>query len=72
MGGHIERFCALESASFDPAAKEWTLKIQGEIKCEYVVNAAGYRAQVGQMWATAGANGQHEPPVPSDRPCARS
>ena len=51
MGGHIERFCALESASFDPTAKEWTLKTtQGEIKCEYVVNAAGYRAQeVGQM-----------------------
>ena len=51
LGAHIERFCALESASWDAAAKEWTLKTdKGEIKCEYVVNAAGYRAQeVGAM-----------------------
>lgn len=51
LGAHVERFCALEGAHFDRQAQEWTLQTtKGELKCEYVVNSAGYRAQeVGQM-----------------------
>ncbi|MGY8669312.1 FAD-dependent oxidoreductase, partial [Bradyrhizobium sp. UFLA05-109] len=50
MGARIIRFCAVTGARRD--ASEWVIATEkGEIRCEYVVNAAGYRAQeVGRMF----------------------
>ena len=50
MGAHIERFCPVTAARW--TGTEWVLTTpKGEIRCEYVVNAAGYyAAQVGQMF----------------------
>ncbi|MBS3647613.1 FAD-dependent oxidoreductase [Pseudaminobacter sp. 19-2017] len=50
LGATIVRFCPVNSARRENG--EWVLTTaQGEIRCEYVVNAAGYRAQeVGRMF----------------------
>ncbi|GMG82313.1 FAD-dependent oxidoreductase [Paralimibaculum aggregatum] len=50
LGGRIIRFCAVTGVRRDSA--EWVIETEkGEIRCEYVVNAAGYRAQeVGAMF----------------------
>jgi dimethylglycine dehydrogenase len=50
MGAKIVRFCAVTGVRRD--GDEWVISSQkGEIRCEYVVNAAGYRAQeVGRMF----------------------
>ncbi len=44
LGARIVRFCAVTGARREHG--EWVLETgQGDIRCEYVVNAAGYRAQ---------------------------
>ena len=50
LGAQIVRFCGVTGADWD--GREWTVHTdKGDIKCEYVVNAAGYRAQeVGRMF----------------------
>ena len=50
MGAHIERFCPVEAVR--RIGDEWVLTTpKGEIRCEKVVNAAGYYArQVGKMF----------------------
>ena len=49
MGAKIVRFCPATGVSWD--GKEWTVETeQGSIKCEYVVNAAGYYAQRVAEW----------------------
>ncbi len=50
LGARIIRFCPVEGVRRD--GDDWVLTTpQGEIRCEYVVNAAGYRAQeVGRMF----------------------
>lgn len=51
LGATIVRFCPATGASWDAAAKQWTVHTeQGDITCEYVVNAAGYRAQEVGQW----------------------
>ena len=49
-GAHIERFCPVTGARREGG--EWVLETpKGEIRCEYVVNAAGYYAQqVGRLF----------------------
>ena len=50
MGARIERFCSVTGVRRD--GNEWVIATnKGEVRCEYVVNAAGYRAQeVGAMF----------------------
>ncbi len=50
MGAKIVRFCPVTEARRDNG--EWVLTTpKGDIRCEYVVNAAGYRAaEVGRMF----------------------
>lgn len=50
MGAKIVRFCPVTGVRREN--DEWVIETeQGEIRCEYVVNAAGYRAQeVGRMF----------------------
>jgi dimethylglycine dehydrogenase len=50
MGAKIIRFCPVTDARREN--DEWVIETEkGEIRCEYVVNAAGYRAQeVGKMF----------------------
>ena len=50
MGAKIIRFCPVSGVRRENG--EWVIATaQGEIRCEYVVNAAGYRAQeVGRMF----------------------
>ncbi|WP_274628470.1 GcvT family protein [Arvimicrobium flavum] len=50
LGARIVRFCPVTSVSRDK--DEWIVSTpQGDIRCEYVVNAAGYRAgEVGKMF----------------------
>ena len=50
MGARIIRFCPVTGVRRENL--EWVVETgQGEIRCEYVVNAAGYRAQeVGRMF----------------------
>lgn len=50
LGAKIVRFCPVTGASRDK--DEWVIATtQGDIRCEYVVNAAGYRAaEVGRMF----------------------
>ena len=51
LGAHIERFCPATGASWDEKQKQWTVHTkQGDIVCEYIVNAAGYRAQEVGQW----------------------
>ena len=51
-GARIIRFCPVTAVSRDEAKDEWCLTTpQGQIKCQYVVNAAGYRAaELGRMF----------------------
>ncbi|MEP3056026.1 FAD-dependent oxidoreductase [Ascidiaceihabitans sp.] len=53
-GGHIERFCPI--IGLDRDGDEWIVKTEkGDIRCEKVVNAAGYYAQrVGEMFKPFG------------------
>ena len=53
-GGRIERFCPVEGIDRD--GDEWIVKTpKGEIRCEKVVNCAGYYAQrVGEMFKPHG------------------
>ena len=49
MGGKILRFCPATGARRENG--EWVIETEkGEIRCEYVVNAAGYRAQEVGQW----------------------
>ncbi len=50
MGARIERFCPVTAVRRE--ADEWVIVTEkGEIRCEYVVNAAGYYArEVGRMF----------------------
>ena len=50
MGATIIRFCPVTGARRDK--NEWVLSTpEGEIRCEYVVNASGYRAnEIGRMF----------------------
>ncbi len=50
LGAQIIRFCPVTGARRENS--EWVIKTgKGEIRCEFVVNAAGYRAQeVGRMF----------------------
>ena len=50
MGAKIVRFCPVEGVRREN--DEWVIETpQGEIRCEYVVNAAGYRAaEIGRMF----------------------
>lgn len=50
MGAKIIRFCPVEGVRREN--DEWVIETgQGEVRCEYVVNAAGYRAaEVGRMF----------------------
>ena len=50
LGAKIVRFCPVTAVRCD--RDEWVISTaQGEIRCEYVVNAAGYRAaEVGKMF----------------------
>ena len=50
MGAKIIRFCPVTGVRREN--DEWVIATaQGEIRCEYVVNAAGYRArEVGKMF----------------------
>jgi dimethylglycine dehydrogenase len=50
LGAKIVRFCPVTAVRRD--RDEWVISTaQGEIRCEYVVNAAGYRAaEVGKMF----------------------
>jgi dimethylglycine dehydrogenase len=49
-GARVERFCPVTAATWTGA--EWVLQTpKGEVRAEYVVNAAGYRAaEVGRMF----------------------
>ena len=49
-GAHVARFCPVTAARW--TGREWVLSTpKGEIRCEYVVNAAGYyAARVGAMF----------------------
>ena len=53
-GGRIERFCPVEGLDRD--GDDWIVKTEkGEIRCEFVVNCAGYYAQrVGEMFRPFG------------------
>ena len=53
MGAKVVRFCRAASARRE--SDEWIISTdKGEIRCEFVVNAAGYRAQeVGRMFGRA-------------------
>ena len=53
-GGRIERFCPVTGVERD--GDEWIVKTaKGDIRCEYVVNCAGYYAQrVGEMFKPFG------------------
>ncbi|MFY0646571.1 GcvT family protein [Sulfitobacter geojensis] len=53
-GGRIERFCPVTGVDRD--GDEWIVKTEkGEIRCEFVVNCAGYYAQrVGEMFKPFG------------------
>ncbi|MEM9968265.1 MAG: FAD-dependent oxidoreductase [Pseudomonadota bacterium] len=53
-GGRIERFCP--AIGIDREGDEWIIKTdKGSIRCEYVVNCAGYYAQrVGEMFKPFG------------------
>ncbi len=53
-GGHIERFCPI--IGLDRDGDEWIVKTaKGDIRCEKVVNCAGYYAQrVGEMFKPFG------------------
>jgi dimethylglycine dehydrogenase len=53
-GAHIERFCP--AIGIDRDGDEWIVKTpKGEIRCEFVVNCAGYYAQrVGEMFKPFG------------------
>lgn len=53
-GGRIERFCPV--TGIDRDGDEWIVKTEkGDIRCEYVVNCAGYYAQrVGEMFKPFG------------------
>jgi len=53
-GGRIERFCPVTGIERD--GDEWIVKTEkGKIKCEFVVNCAGYYAQrVGEMFKPFG------------------
>ena len=49
MGANIIRFCPVTGVRRDN--DDWVVETeQGEIRCEYVVNAAGYRAQEVGRW----------------------
>ncbi|MEM7190298.1 MAG: FAD-binding oxidoreductase, partial [Pseudomonadota bacterium] len=49
LGGQIIRFCPATGARRENG--EWIVETEkGEIRCEYVVNAAGYRAQEVGQW----------------------
>ena len=49
MGGKILRFCPATGARRENG--EWVIETEkGDIRCEYVVNAAGYRAQEVGQW----------------------
>lgn len=50
MGAKIVRFCPVTNVRREN--EEWIIETEkGEVRCEYVVNAAGYRArEVGQMF----------------------
>jgi dimethylglycine dehydrogenase len=53
-GGRIERFCP--ALALDRDGDDWIVKTEkGDIRCEYVVNCAGYYAQrVGEMFRPFG------------------
>ncbi|QJF49911.1 GcvT family protein [Roseobacter ponti] len=53
-GGRIERFCPVTGMERD--GDEWIVKTEkGDIRCEYVVNCAGYYAQrIGEMFKPFG------------------
>ncbi|MEM6622920.1 MAG: FAD-dependent oxidoreductase [Pseudomonadota bacterium] len=49
QGQKIVQNCSVTGAEWD--GREWTVKTElGDIRCEYVVNAAGYRAQEVGQW----------------------
>ncbi|MEM7505643.1 MAG: FAD-dependent oxidoreductase [Pseudomonadota bacterium] len=49
LGQQIVRFCAVTGV--ERQGKEWLVQTEkGDIRCEYVVNAAGYRAQEVGRW----------------------
>ena len=49
MGGRIERFCPATGARRE--GEEWVISTpKGDIRCEYVVNAAGYYAREVAKW----------------------
>ncbi|MEM7301386.1 MAG: FAD-dependent oxidoreductase [Pseudomonadota bacterium] len=49
LGNRIERFCPVTGIERDKG--EWVVKTEkGDIRCQYVVNAAGYRAQEVGEW----------------------
>ncbi len=49
LGAHIERFCPATGARRD--GEEWVISTpKGEIRCDYVVNAAGYYAREVAKW----------------------
>jgi dimethylglycine dehydrogenase len=63
MGARIERFCPV-TACAAMGRNGWISTPKGEIRCEYVVNAAGYRAgEVGAMFGRDIADDGDEPPV---------
>lgn len=51
-GARIVRFCPVTHVERDAAKDDWCLTTpQGQIRCQYVVNAAGYRAaELGKMF----------------------
>ena len=63
MGAKIIRFCPVTGARRDNG--EWVIETpKGEIRCEYVVNAGGYRAaEVGTLFGRDGADDGDEPSV---------
>ncbi len=54
LGARIERFCPV--TGIDRLGEEWIVKTpKGEVRCDYVVNCAGYYAQrVGEMFKPFG------------------
>ncbi|MGB0207275.1 MAG: GcvT family protein [Candidatus Puniceispirillaceae bacterium] len=52
LGAKIVRFCPVTNVTRDDAKDEWQITTpRGEIRCQYVVNAAGYRAaELGKMF----------------------
>ncbi|MGB0756716.1 MAG: NAD(P)/FAD-dependent oxidoreductase, partial [Candidatus Puniceispirillaceae bacterium] len=52
LGAKIVRFCPVTNVTRDDANDEWQITTpRGEIRCQYVVNAAGYRAaELGKMF----------------------